>query len=229
MSTILVTGGNRGIGLALVRRYLSNGWTVIATCRDPAGAEALQAERANGTLEIETLDVADPQSIAALADRIGSRPIDMLVNNAGVYWRTGALSGLPADAWGQTFATNVMGPVELSLALLPALRAGSKRTVINITSALGSIAETSGGSYAYRASKAALNMAMRSLAIDLKAEGFIVLQQSPGLVDTDLARDVPRGKISPEESVAGMGAVFDGLMPADNGSFRRHTGETLQW
>lgn len=227
MKTALITGGNRGIGLALVERYLAKGWRVVGTARDPAAMPFLDLR--SGALEVERLEVTDTASVAALCQRWAKRPLDMLVNNAGIYRRTPALEAFDAAEWDATFATNVFGAVQLTLGLLPALRLGGVRRIVSITSMLGSIAGTSGGSYAYRASKAALNMTMQSLAVDLSPELFTVVQMSPGLVATDLTTEITAPKISPQESASGMARVIERLTPADSGCFVQYNGNRLAW
>src|SRR6185436_10042895 len=160
-STILLTGAGRGIGLALAHVLTHRGDTVIGTLRNPAEADALKALGA----EVQTLDVTDDASIASLVERLKGRPIDALVNNAGVSSETKNLSALTRAELRRVFDINTFAPALLTAALLPSLRAGSRKLVLNITSQLGSLAGNTGGSsYAYRASKSALNQLTRSMA-----------------------------------------------------------------
>ena len=165
MATILITGANRGIGLELVRQLMARGDTVIAACR--AASRDLDA---TGAEVIEGLDVTSDDSVAALAGRLEGRTIDWLVNNAGILERT-ALDSLDFDAMERQFRVNSLGPLRVTAALRGRLASGSK--VFIVTSRMGSIDDnTSGGSYGYRMSKAAVNMAGKSLAVDLADEGI---------------------------------------------------------
>ena len=229
MKTVIVTGANRGIGLALVDAYLSRNWRVIATCRRPDAATELAARRAGGALEIERLDVGQALDVEAFADRMEGRAVDMLINNAGVYQRTASLLPFDPAQWAQTLNTNALGALHLTARLLGPLRAGRTRKIVSMSSALGSIDRSTGGANAYRSSKAALNMGMNTLAQELVDEGFTVVLISPGIVDTDLARDVPLAKISPRESAETMADLIDTLGPERTGAFLRHTGEILPW
>lgn len=227
--TVLITGANRGIGLALTRTFGRAGWRVIAGCRNPEAAEQLKEEAQRYTIEPEALDVSDPGSIAGFAERTNQSAIDVLINNAGVFHQTGPFAAFDRSEWQSSMEVNVFGPVQLSLALLPALRAGHDRKIVSISSALGSIALTTGSTYAYRCSKAALNMAMRSLAMDLAEDQFTVVSISPGLVNTELVRDIPRDKISPEESAQAMFNLISALRTSDTGKFFKYSGPELAW
>ena len=160
--TVLVTGTSRGLGLEFVRQLRARGDAVLACARKPSSA----AEAADVGAEVVALDVAEPASIAALERTLGSRPIDVLINNAGVSGQDAAVGGLSLTEFRRVFDTNTIAPALLTRALLPNLRAGRRRVVVNISSQLGSIAAaTPGFSYAYAASKAALNMISARLAI----------------------------------------------------------------
>jgi NAD(P)-dependent dehydrogenase (short-subunit alcohol dehydrogenase family) len=225
MTSVLITGGNRGIGRALAEEYLGRGWQVTITARDPGAISPFR----RGPVAIEQLDVTSGFSVAALCERWQGRSLDMLINNAGMYRRTPALSPFDEAEWTRTLATNLFGPVRLSLGLLPALRAGKLKRIVSVTSLLGSIARSTGAFYAYRSSKAALNMAMHSLAIDLAPEAFTVMQISPGLVATEMTTEVPGAKMSPEESACAVASVIEALTAADNGKFLAHFGAELPW
>src|SRR5262249_43490015 len=169
-SNYLVTGANRGIGLAFARALSRRGDRVIATARDSAKAREL------GGLEVqvEALDVADERSIASLARRLAGEPIDVLINNAGVGEAGPGLRGPSVQDLESTLRVNAIGPVILTRELLPNLRAGRRRTVVNLSSGLGSVSgNTDGGWSAYRASKAALNQLTRTMAAELARERFI--------------------------------------------------------
>jgi len=222
--TVLITGANRGLGLEFARQYAADGWNVIATARNPDGADELES------LPVETLalDVADPASVAALARSLEGRPIDLLINNAGIFPRVRGIEEIDFDDYGQTLVVNTIGPVRVTRALLPNLRASERKTVVNITSRLGSIALTDNGVfYGYRESKAALNMFSRTLANELKPEGFTVLTVHPGWVRTDMGGE--NANLSPQESVSGMRAVIAERGPEDTGTYWAFSGEEVPW
>jgi NAD(P)-dependent dehydrogenase (short-subunit alcohol dehydrogenase family) len=239
MKTLLITGASRGIGLEHVRQALVAGEHVIAACRAPDGAVALQqllAEHGAAKLRLEALDVASGASIAALAARLAGTPIDRLINNAGIYgyapWPKGAaeqsLAAMDYDLWDDVLRINLVGPFRVTAGLLPNLLAGGDKQVIMMSSDLGSIANnTQGTSHAYRSSKAAINMITRGLAIDLKDSGVTVVSMAPGWVRTDLGGS--DGHWSVEDSVAGQRRVLATLGLADSGSFVDLTGKAVPW
>jgi NAD(P)-dependent dehydrogenase (short-subunit alcohol dehydrogenase family) len=220
MTTSLVTGANRGIGLELCRQLAARGDRVLAACRNSSPAlDALQVEVLAG------VDVADDASVATLAHRLAGTPLDLLVNNAGVYAHT-ALDHLDLAAIRRQFEVNAVGPLRVTAALLPLLHERSKVAII--TSRMGSIGDNgSGGEYGYRMSKAAVNAAGMSLARDLRPRGIAVAIIHPGMVDTDMGS--PRG-IPPAESVRGILARVDALTLERSGAFwHATTGEVLPW
>lgn len=234
--TVLITGANRGIGLEFVRQYAERGWMVIATVRKPAEATALAAlAQQHKGVRIETLDVASVESIAALGKRLAGQPIDVLVNNAGV------LGDLPPQTIGsldrETFeyvmAVNTFGALKLSETLKPNLLASGQKKVFAMTSGLGSSELTArrGGFYAYRMSKAALNIGFRALAADWRAEGIMVGIIAPGMVETQLLRqsNFPGKGISTAESVTGMIKVIDAMTLENNGKAINYDGSVIPW
>ncbi len=221
--TVLITGANRGIGLEFARQYAADGWTVIGTARRPAGAEELAAL----DVEIMQLDVTDRESIAALASALDGRPIDMLINNAGIFPRVSQIENVDADDYMQTLAVNTLGPVLVTQAVMPNLREGELKQVVNITSGLASIGQNSGGFYGYRESKAALNMFTSTLAAELGDDGFIALALHPGWVRTDMGG--ANANLSPEESVSGMRTVIAGLTAEHNGRYFGYDGSEVAW
>lgn len=224
--TVLITGANRGLGLEFARQYQAAGWTVIATAREPKGANELRA--IGKDIRIEALDVADPASIAALATTLKDVPIDLLINNAGISGGGRSLSEINPDEYERVLQVNTIGPMRVTQALLPNLKAGEGKMIVSISSGLGSITQnTRGGNYAYRESKAALNMFMRTLAAELKGDGFICIAMSPGWVQTDMGG--PNAQLTPEQSITGMRKVMDGLKPEDTGKFWNHDGEIVPW
>ncbi len=223
--TVLVTGANRGLGLEFAKQYHAAGWKVIATAREPDQADELKALG----VRVEALDVASAESVAALAGRLKDVPVDLLINNAGVsLGAPKSLADVKLDDFERTMQVNAIGPVRVTQALLPNLRAGKGRKIVSISSGLGSIANnTSGGFWGYRESKAALDMFMRNLAAELKPAGFVCIAMSPGWVKTDMGG--PSAPLTPEESIAGMRKVIDALKPDDTGKFLGHDGSTVPW
>ncbi|MGB5578354.1 MAG: SDR family oxidoreductase, partial [Woeseiaceae bacterium] len=212
--TVLITGANRGLGLEFARQYAADGWNVIGTARSPAKADELNAL----SVEVVQLDVANPASVDALAESLAGRPIDLLVNNAGIFPRVNKIEAINFDDYSRTIAVNALGPIRVTRALLGNLRLGKSKTIVNITSRLGSIALNDfGGFYGYRESKAALNMFTKTLAIELGPEGFTCLTIHPGWVKTDMGG--ANANLTPEESIRGMRGVIQKLGPADTGTY----------
>lgn len=224
MPCVLITGANRGLGLEFARQYAADGWQVIATCRRPAEAHDLAALG----VEVLPLDVADWGQVARLGEELMARPIDLLLNNAGVYGDHQNLGDIDPDAWLRALAANTVAPVLLTQTLLPNLLAGKGRKAAFVTSQMGSISDNSSGAfYAYRSSKAALNAAVKSLSIDLKALGIPVVLLHPGWVRTDMGG--PSAPLLPPQSVAGMRRVIEGLSMEKSGAFLDFSGKTLSW
>ncbi|MEI6558409.1 MAG: SDR family oxidoreductase [Rhodospirillaceae bacterium] len=227
-SVVLVTGAGRGIGLELVRSYAAAGWTVLATVREAQRAAALRA--LPGRIEVlPGLDVTDPDSVAALAAGLNGRPLDLLINNAGVYGPDSPeLGRFDYRAWEQVLAVNTLGPVRVTEALLPNLRAGTGRTIASLTSLMGSIGDNSGGgALFYRSSKAGLNAAMKTVAIALRPERFTVVVLHPGWVRTDMGG--PSAPLDVQASAAGLIRVIGRLGPGDSGRFFNYDGRELPW
>jgi NAD(P)-dependent dehydrogenase (short-subunit alcohol dehydrogenase family) len=224
MATWLITGANRGIGLEMVRQLAAKGERVIATARDPGAATELRAIAA----QILPLDVASPASVEALGAAIQGLPIDVLINNAGVSSTSKTLATIDAAEMARVMAINAMGPILTTKAAIDSLRAGSRKVVVHITSQLGSIANNSGGStYAYRASKAALNQFNRSLSNELAPEGFTCVAIHPGWVKTDMGG--PSAHLTPEQSVRSMLGVIATLGVDRSGAFLNYDGQPLPW
>ncbi len=206
MSTVLITGTNRGLGLEYAKQYLVNGWTVIGTAREPEKATELKGL---GAVEVLPLDVGDRESVEGLAKALQGRPIDLLISNAGIYGgKRQSLGDMDYEAWTETFVTNTIGPFHLVEALLPNLKAAGKAKIALMTSLMGSIADASSGSIIYRSSKTALNMVGHLLAGDLKAQGITVLLLHPGWVATDMGGQ--GAPLQPPASIAGLRRVIDG-------------------
>jgi NAD(P)-dependent dehydrogenase (short-subunit alcohol dehydrogenase family) len=228
----LVTGSNRGLGLAWVRQFAREGWRVYATCRQPEQADELQAlAEKNPAVSIHQLDVTQPEQIHGLARELGGQPIDILVNNAGVYFekfKQEQLDTIDYGAWQATFEVNTLGAVRVTEGFIGNVARSERHLVVAISSDMGSISRIeSGGSYAYRSSKAALNAAMKGVALELRPQGIGVLLLHPGWVRTRMGG--PDASLLPAESVAGMRKIIEHFTPVDSGSFFRYDGEQLPW
>src|SRR5690554_2471265 len=228
--TYLITGGNRGIGLEFTRELLSRGESVLVTARNFESAAELKALKADhpDRLTIFALDIADVQSIDAFVKALGDQTIDVLINNAGTLERCGALGEIDYEVIARSFEVNTIGTLRLTEALLPALRHASGAKIVNLSSKMGSIEEnTSGGSYAYRASKAALNMVTRSLAHDLAGEDIIAFVVHSGWVQTRMGG--PNALIDTETSVSNLLDVIDKADASISGTFQEWNGNTVVW
>jgi NAD(P)-dependent dehydrogenase (short-subunit alcohol dehydrogenase family) len=230
MPTLLITGANRGLGLEFVRQAVSEGWRVHACCRDPRQATALRS--IGGDLHLHSLDVTDLQRTAELA-RLIDEPLDLLVANAGVYrdrqqGLDKTLGYLDPELWLDSFKVNTIAPVKLVESFLGHISKGAQKKIVAISSELGSIGEnTEGGSYYYRSSKAALNMAFKNLAIELRSRFITVAVLHPGWVKTDMG-----GASAPLEipdAVRGMRQVIADLHLETAGRFMSYDGEELPW
>ncbi len=223
----VITGASRGIGLEFVRQLASRGQKVVAGARDPRSASELAAlaSKHESLVSVHPCDVASDDSVAAFAKKI-SGPVDVLVNNAGVYGKLQGLESLDfADAHA-TFETNALGPLRVTRALLPQLLESDAKKLVHITSGMGSIQDnSSGGAYTYRMSKAALNMANKSLSVDYARRGLVAVVMNPGWVQTDMGgRGAPT---TVHESVSKMLERIDGMTKADNGTFLDYKGGTF--
>ena len=230
MATVLITGTNRGLGLEFVKHFLGRSDTVIATCRDSSSATELQALAANNeNLSLKNLDVSDEQSMAAFATELKDTPIDVFINNAGVYGpRDANFGNVGSSEWEQVVRVNAIAPMLLTQLIIGSLRQGTEKKLVYVTSKMGSIDDNKGGgSYIYRSSKTALNSVVKSLSVDLACEGFSVAVVHPGWVRTDMGG--PNGLIDVQTSVSGMLAVIDGLSPDNAGDFFNYDGSLIPW
>lgn len=222
--TYVVTACNRGLGLEFARQLSGRGDRVIATARDPESATELKRL----DVKVAQLDVTDATSVDRFGAALADESVDVLINNAGVGVHSTPLDELDFAEMEHFFAVNAIGPLRVTRALLPALRSGADKKIVNLTSRMGSIEDnSSGAAYSYRASKAALNMVTRSLAVDLGPQGFICAVLHPGWVMTDMGgKPAP---VAPEDSISGMLRVIAALSADDNGKFYDFTGATVPW
>ena len=227
MPTVVVTSSSRGIGREFVRQYAAAGWTVLAACRHPEAVDRELRAYGSGVRPI-AMDVTDLASVEAVA-REDDGPVDLLLNTAGVIGPSDDRPGNVNYAeWARVLDLNTMGPIRVLDAFVERLARAGGAKALALTSGMGSIADVgSGGSLAYRTSKAALNMAMRARAFTLKAEGITVAVINPGWVRTDMGG--PGGSISVEESVAAMRRQIDALTPEATGTFLNWRGGGYPW
>jgi NAD(P)-dependent dehydrogenase (short-subunit alcohol dehydrogenase family) len=230
---VVITGANRGLGLALAGRYAKRGDLVVAGCRRPDAADELRGL----TDHVLALDVGSAESIGRFAAAVGDEPLDVLVNNAGIDAR---VLGVPDDQRDvlqlsaehvlDEFRVNALGPVLVTRALLDPLRKASRPRIVNMSSTVGSmeVAATVGRDLGYVVSKAALNMITVKLAERLRDDGVIAVALHPGLLRTALA--TPRGELEEPDVAAGeIVTLIDGLTPADSGTFVRRDGSVHPW
>ncbi len=231
MATVLITGANRGLGLEFCRQYAEQDWHVIACSRNPDDAFDLNnlASR-HPNVQLEQLDVSEFAQIDALSVKLAAQPIDVLINNAGIYSdnKSNGFGHLDYQAWIKSLVVNTEAPVKMAEAFLPQIKKSDKKLIVNISSLMGSIADNdSGGSIFYRSSKAALNAAMKSLAIELKEQSVGVLIFHPGWVKTDMGG--PNGLINADQSITGMRALIENFSLDQSGSFVKYDGTPMPW
>jgi NAD(P)-dependent dehydrogenase (short-subunit alcohol dehydrogenase family) len=231
MPSTLITGANRGLGLEFARQYLADGWQVYAACRDPSSAFELGhvADGSGGRLQVLSLDVTDLASVMAAALELRGKPIDLLLNNAGVGGPRGQTIGnIDYETWGHVLDVNTLGPMRVAEAFVDNVAQSERKLIVTITSGMGSITDnTSGGAFAYRSSKAAVNMVMRSLAIDLAPRGITCVVINPGWVQTDMGGQ--HARLTTSESVAAMRHLIDKLGPAESGKFFNYDAREYAW
>jgi len=228
MTAVLITGANRGVGLALARQYAGDGAEVIACCRDPERADALRelAASSAGGVRIWRLDVADEGSIASLSRALDRQPLDILINNAAI--ANLSVDRIEAEGWITTLRTNALAPMLIAQELRENLRRSFEKKLVVISSNFGSTSSAGGGSYAYRASKAALNNGMRGLSRDWAHDGILVGILHPGWVRTDMGGGEVAA-VSPEESARGLIRRIAELTPAASGCFQDYRGGAIRW
>jgi len=236
MPTILITGTNRGLGLEFTKQYLSIGWRVIACCREPSSADALNDLAAQNAdlLSIHQLDVSNFDQIDQLADQLRGEKIDVLLNNAGVFGpkvteddNRQSFGTMDYDIWYDIFRTNTMAPIKMAEAFIDHVVASELKKIVVITSLIGSIADTQAGYYAYGTSKAGVSKAFATLALDVEDRGVGVGVFCPGWVPTEMGG--PMGDVNIENSIAGLRERIDQIRPGRVPDFRRYNNDLLNW
>jgi NAD(P)-dependent dehydrogenase (short-subunit alcohol dehydrogenase family) len=236
MPTVMISGANRGLGLEFVRQYLDEGWQVMALCRNADTALGLrELGGPSRDLQVIGLDVSDFAAVDALAARLQGNGIDVLINNAGVFGPKALAEKDPRQSFGHfdtavfssVFTVNALAPLKMAEAFYGHVLAGRHKKVVTITSSAGSIAGADGGIYAYRMSKAAVNMAMANLAREAASDEVIVTVLNPGWVRTDMGG--PEAVIEVGDSIRRMRGIIDGLTPEDSGAFIDIDGGRLPW
>lgn len=228
---ILITGANRGIGLEMVRYSMEQGWSVIACCRNPYNAESLFniAKLSNGRVSVHIADMLELSTIQALSYELRHQPIDMLMNNAGIYGPDrNKFGNVDVDGWLQAFQINTIAQLKMVEAFSENLFMGRRKLVACMSSKMGSMADNgSGNSYIYRSSKAALNAVVKSLSIDLKDQGIICVALHPGWVKT--AMGGPNAEISTRECVVQLFNNITRFTLEDSGRFVDIDGSDIPW
>jgi len=228
METVVITGANRGIGLEMAKQLLNTNRRVIAGCRNPAEATALNDLASDGDLSVLQLDVSDSDSIKVFCAQLSGQTIDVLINNAGVLDREKqGMLGVNAETWLETFKINSIAPFEVAVGLLDNLKKSSRPRIVSVSSQLGSLSLKGPGLYSYNSSKAALNQIMKIMSQDLEADGFIVCPIHPGWVQTDMGGS--EADITPQQSAGGIISFIDNLTMEQSGRFWQWNGEEHPW
>ncbi len=223
MPTVLITGCDTGLGVEFARQYAAEGYRVLATCLDPGSARATREIR--GDVRVLKLDVSDLDAIDSLASELESEPIDILLSNAGLGKHHPGFGDTDYHQWHRILDVNLIGPMKLAEALVEHVAASPMKVMAFVSSRMGSIAlNMTGGSYAYRSSKAGLNAVVKSLAVDLMPRGILVLALHPGWAKTE-----PGARVDVDRSVAGMRAVIQRCSRHETGSFFAFNDTLLPW
>ncbi|MBS0527635.1 MAG: SDR family oxidoreductase [Proteobacteria bacterium] len=225
MTSVLITGAARGLGLEFTKLYAARGWKVLACARKPGGLKGVK-----GDVQHHPLEVTDYEAVKALAQELSGEAIDILICNAGIAGR-----GSPGQEFGtfdaaegrKIFEINTVAPLMMAEAFAEHVARSQQKKLIAITSILGSLANNSGGRYFYRASKAALNMEWNCLAKDLEGKGVICVALHPGWVQTDMGG--PTAPLTIDESVPAMVRTIDGFTTRHNGRYIQYDGTELSW
>ncbi|MDJ0609755.1 MAG: SDR family oxidoreductase [Kiloniellales bacterium] len=226
MPTALITGANRGLGLEFTRSFLADSWHVHACCRYPEKSKGLKG--LEGDLDVHRLDVTDGLKVANLSRELVGGPIDLVLNNAGVYGPRTGFGETDYDLWEAVFRINSIAPLRMAERFVEQVAASERKLIVNISSIMGSIGQLqSSGSYFYRASKAALNMVTKGLSVDLAARGITVVAVHPGWVQTDMGGT--EADLTATQSIAGLRAVIESLDISKTGRFFNYDGSELPW
>ncbi len=234
MPTVLITGANRGLGLGFVSQYAGEGWQVIATCRSPEKAESLKRLAGeNSQVNIVQMDVSDHDSVDACAALLSDQSIDLVVNNAGIASNDFAhqmLGSFDFENWENILRTNTLGPVKVSEAFLPNVKASAQKKIAVVSSTVGSLTDMNAYPvYPYATSKAALNKGMRMMAEQLRDDGVSIICLCPGHAKTDMGMMAEGASVEVTDAVYGMRNEIADLTMATSGSFRRYNGEAIPW
>jgi NAD(P)-dependent dehydrogenase (short-subunit alcohol dehydrogenase family) len=229
MPSIMITGANRGLGLEFVRQYAADGWRIFAACRNPDVADDLHELTRTGSVTVFAMDVTDLSSVRYAAAGLKDESIDVLLNSAGIIGKPGQRTGhIDYESWEQVLNVNTLGPLRVTEAFVEHVARSKRKLIVTITSGLGSLTDnTSGGSIPYRSSKAAVNMAMRSVAIDLAPRGIACVLVNPGWVKTDMGG--PGAPLAPSESVAALKSLIATFGLAHSGKFFHYDGREYAW
>jgi NAD(P)-dependent dehydrogenase (short-subunit alcohol dehydrogenase family) len=226
MPSVFITGASRGLGLEFARQFAADGWRVFATCRTPSAANELR--EVSGDVTVHALDVSDVEAVDRLAKCLDGEAIDLLINNAGIFGpREAPVTAENYQDWESIFRINTLAPYKVSTAFLPHILRGQYKRIVTVSSRLASITENTGGSIAYRSSKAAVNSVMKGWSHEVRPERITVVVLSPGWVKTDMGG--PEARFTPEESVRSMRQVIAGLTLADSGRFIGLDGSDIPW
>ena len=230
MANILVTGANRGIGIEFVGQYLNEGNEVIATYRNEnSSMDLIKMGNERSNLKLLQLDVSSNKSLNSFAENLGDSPIDIFINNAGVYGpRNSSFGNVDEENWIPAIKINAIAPILLTQLIIKNIRSGADKKLIFVTSKMGSIDDNKGGgAYVYRSSKTALNAVVKSLSVDLENEGIVVALIHPGWVKTDMGG--PNALIDKDTSVRGMTEVISNLDISSTGNFYNYDGSIIPW
>ena len=237
MKTVLITGGNRGLGLEFVKQYSQLGYKIIVTCRNPNEAKELNTLKENSKtdIKIHILDVTNHEEIDLLSKSLSNKPIDIIINNAGIigpfpifeHIEKQRFTTIDYTVWEKVLRTNLFGPVKISESFLENIKNGQEKKIIFISSTVGSINEGKESAYAYATSKTALNKAISLMAENLKNENIHVLALCPGYVKTRM--NAGGANLETDESIKGMIKQIDSLDESNTGTFIRYNGELITW
>ena len=230
MTNVVITGANRGLGLGFVKNYLGKNVDVVSTTRDLKSSKELLAlkEKFPNNLEIFELDLLKESAGETLANFLGERPIDILINNAGVGSTNQYFEAVSPKPWLEVLKVNLIAPLMITQSIINNVKKGSDKKIYFLSSQLGSIGDNaSGGMYIYRSSKTGLNQVVKSLSVDLKPQGITVVSLHPGWVKTDMGG--PNAPVSIDESIEGMMQVIDSTDIRDTGRFLNYDGKELPW